>query len=139
MFVYVIYGLLPEIKDWWWWCWDEDCLTSLLCRCRLCVTKGTRPVKYLASAPNRLKGLDPWWREKEREMLNCGFDFVVAVRSGLFSFKMSAIWQCILDSHYLSWYIISEDDEQPLVSAQCLTKPILLRQISEIDDWFFDP
>jgi len=19
MFVYVIYGLLPEIKDWWWW------------------------------------------------------------------------------------------------------------------------
>jgi len=21
MFVYVIYGLLPEIKDWWWWRW----------------------------------------------------------------------------------------------------------------------
>jgi len=21
MFVYVIYGLLPEIKDWWWWWW----------------------------------------------------------------------------------------------------------------------
>jgi len=19
MFVYVFYGLLPEIKDWWWW------------------------------------------------------------------------------------------------------------------------
>jgi len=21
MFVYVIHGLLPEIKDWWWWWW----------------------------------------------------------------------------------------------------------------------